>query len=86
MRLVALIILAPVSTKTDVTTSSYEGFEVLCRCPRKCFNQRKSANAGPENKAFASKSGVAPSTPPLLPLSRSPPPPFETPQLDLPMI
>ena len=25
MRLVALIILAPVSSKTDVTTSSYEG-------------------------------------------------------------
>ena len=27
MRLVALIILAPVSSKTDVTTSSYEGFK-----------------------------------------------------------
>ena len=26
-RLVALIILAPVSSKTDVTTSSYEGFK-----------------------------------------------------------
>ena len=27
MRLFALIILAPVSLKTDVTTSSYEGFK-----------------------------------------------------------
>ena len=27
MRLVALIILAPVSSKTDVTTSTYEGFK-----------------------------------------------------------
>ena len=29
MRLVALIILAPVSSKTDVTTSSYDGSKFL---------------------------------------------------------
>ena len=38
MRLVALIILAPVSLKTDVTTSSYEGFQ-FCIDARECLNQ-----------------------------------------------
>ena len=38
MRLVALIILAPVSSKTDVTTSSYEGFK-FCIDARECLDQ-----------------------------------------------
>ena len=51
MRLVALIFLAPVSSKTDVTTSSYEGFKF-------CADARVNASINVKARMQVQKQGV----------------------------